>query len=166
MNNSTLDTLEPKHIPSADEGTLTQVPSSQRAEALDAEAHSPIKEAVAKTGEKAREQGNKLLGKAKDLGRERSDEVVNGASSHARNISEATKQTAETLRETEPEFVAAGFDFLSQGVSKVADYFEKNDSRAIAEDGKELIRKHPGAVLGGLAVAGFLAARFLKASEE
>ncbi len=155
-----LDTLEPKHIPENEEGPLTQVPNADRFEP-----QSKAKRALNETKEKIMEQGSEITSRAKEGVKSRADSYVQETSSHVRNLESVARAARDQLDEDQPEYLKKGFDLAAAKVGEIADYFEENDSAKIASDTKKFVRQHPGLVLGGLVLAGFLAGRFVKATE-
>lgn len=158
---SKLDTLEPKHLTENDEGPLTEVPNRDRFD----DTQSKAKRALNDTKEKIKEQGSEIKSRAKDGARSRADLYVDETTSHVRNLENVARAAREQLDDDQPEYLKKGFDIAASKVGQIADYFEENDSVRIASDTKRFAREHPAIVLGGLALAGFLAGRFVKATE-
>ena len=155
-----LDTLEPKHIPENEDGPLTQVPNADRFEK-----ESKAKRALNETKERIKEQGSEITSRAKEGVKSKADSYVDETSSHVRNLENVARAAREQLDDDQPEYLKKGFDLAATKVGEIADYFEENDSAQIAKDTKKFVRQHPALVLGGLVLAGFLAGRFVKATE-
>lgn len=155
-----LDTLEAKHIPDSDKGSLTQVPNADRFES-----QSKAKRALSETKEKIKEQGSEITTRAKQGVKSRADAYVQETSSHVRNLEKVANAAREQLDDDQPEYLKKGFELAASKVGEIAGYFEENDSAKIAGDTKKFVRQHPGIVLGGLVLAGFLVGRFVKATE-
>lgn len=164
---TTLDTLEPKHLETPEGGPLTLAPSSER---LPGHTGSSPKQERRKAYEETksllREKGIELAGKTREALRERSDQAANTAASHLRCVEKQSREFADRLSDDDPSYLAAPMREVSKGVSNLADYFETRSSTEILEDGREFVRRNTGLVLGGLLAAGFLAGRFLKSSER
>lgn len=158
---SKLDTLEPKHLSENEKGPLTEVPNPDRFD----EPTSKAKRAFNDTKDKIKEQGSEIKTRAKDSAKSRADSYVRETSSHVRNLESVARAARDQLDDDQPDYVKKGFDLAASKVGEVADYFDNSDSAKIASDTKKFVRRNPGVVLGGLILAGFLAGRFVKATE-
>ena len=172
---SNLDTLEARHVPSNREGSLAQSPSSERPQPENADSRdedSSERQADSKSGDfqetarKVRHEGSRLLQRAGSGIEDRADRYVDNVSHRARSASEATRDAARNLQNERADVVSEAFDWVSEQIDEAADYFEQRDARELANDVGDVIREHPAITLGGLATAGFLTARFLRASDE
>lgn len=157
---STLDTLEPKNLPEPEEGPLTEIPNPERFTP-----GAKASRAMDQTRGKIKEQTSEIAARAKDSAKARADSYVEETCSHLRNLESATRRAGEQLDDSQPQYLKKGVDLACSKVDEMAGYFERNDSAQIAADAKQFVRQHPAAVLGGLALAGFCAGRFIKATE-
>jgi hypothetical protein len=88
------------------------------------------------------------------------------AVSQARSVSSAIRQTADGLDESTPAWLKSAFLAGAQQIQRLADSIERKDSRQLMRDAQDFARNNPGTMLAACAVAGFAAARILKASGE
>lgn len=121
--------------------------------------------AIASTRDKLKEEGEGIKERARESAKSRADNLVDSTSSHVRNLEEVARTARQQLDDNQPEYLKIGMDIVADKVADVADYFELNDSEKVTADAKQFVREHPGVVLGGLVLAGFLAGRFVKATE-
>lgn len=166
---TTLDTLKPRHIPESEDGPLTQVPNADRFDTDESQPHTEGKtenEHFSKVKEKVQGSAEKVAGKTGEAIRSRGEDLANTTGSHLRDVEKSARAAAKELREGDPSYLSGPVETFSDSVANLADYFEKNDAKQILEDGKDVVRKYPAAVLGGLAFAGFVAGRYLKSSEK
>ena len=168
--NDTSTTIDPIHDVETEPidpsiNTDTFYDESAEVDATENKSESETAAALREAKEHAKQKGSELLDKARESAKNRADHYVNESSSSARSIERATRGAADQVREEEPEFVSAAFDWLADRGADVARYLEEKDSKQIGDDIRRTIREHPGLTLGGLAAAGFLAGRFLKAEQ-
>ncbi len=89
---------------------------------------------------------------------------------HARDaLGDSGDRLAETLRQAaeqpaEGSMQARVLSAVAGGVSSAADTLRNRSVKEIASDVRDLARRNPAAFAAGAAVAGFLLARFLRAS--
>lgn len=126
---------------------------------------SEAAQAFKEAGQHAKQKGQQLMSKAKANASKHADSYVDQTGSKIRTIERATREAADKVRDEEPEFVTQAFEFVANAGDSAAKYFEENSSKKILNDAREFARERPAVVLGGLAAAGFLAGRFLKAEE-
>lgn len=80
------------------------------------------------------------------------------------NVSDATRQAAEKLHDTDSEFIAGYVDRAADQVQAIGRYIEQNDLHEVIEDAGVIARRQPLLFAGGMFLAGLAAARFLKAA--
>lgn len=125
---------------------------------------SEARKAFDETKKKIANHGNEIAGRAKESATAQADEAVRTASQKVRNFEKAAHEAIASLQENQSEHVVTGVRYFADRVGNVAEYLESKDSKELASDARQLVRENPGAVLGGLAVAGFCLGRFLKAT--
>jgi hypothetical protein len=76
----------------------------------------------------------------------------------------AIHQAAHALHAVKADGAAEMVDAAAERVGNVSSYLEERSLTDILSDAEDVARRHPGVMLGGMFVAGLLAARFLKAS--
>ena len=166
MKKDTLDTLESNTVATTKSGSRKKTSTASRKKSPTKPAQSELRKAASETTSEVKQKAGEIVETAKKATEERADNYISTASSHAHNISAATKGTSEKLRKTEPEFVAQGFDWLADQIDSVANYLDSKSASEITRDAKNFARKRPAAVIGGLAAFGFLAGRALKATDS
>lgn len=135
------------------------------------------REAAQQAGGRVREGAKatvaEMKGRAADAGSElraRGEayfgEQKSRAADEASHLSEAVRCAAERLHEEQDEHLAGYADSLAQQIDRVSDYLRERDMRDLLNDAQAFARRRPEVVLGGMFVAGLVAARFLKASSE
>lgn len=165
MKKDTLDTLESTTVATTKTGGRKRTSTKSQKKPATKPAQSELKKATDEATSEVKQKAGEIVETAKKATEERADNYISTASTHAHNISAATKGTSDKLRKTEPEFVAQSFDWLADQIDSVADYLDSRSAAEITRDAKNFARKRPAAVLGGLAAAGFLAGRALKATD-
>jgi hypothetical protein len=85
---------------------------------------------------------------------------------HVASVAQALHEVSDQLRENQEETIARYAERAGDGVQRLSEYLERKDSSELLRDARRLARNHPAAFLGGAALIGFAAARFLKSGEE
>jgi hypothetical protein len=88
-----------------------------------------------------------------------------GAATQAKSLSGALDAAADELADS-PSWLRSAFHQGAQTLNRFADTLENKDSRQLTRDIQKMARDHPGTFLTGCALAGFAAARVLKAGVE
>jgi len=88
------------------------------------------------------------------------------AVTQAKSVSSAIERAADGLDESAPAWLKSAFQQGAKQVQRFADTIEQKDSRQLIEQVNSFARNSPGTFLAGFAVAGFAAARVLKAGAE
>ena len=94
------------------------------------------------------------------------DEQKGKAASKVARYGKVIHQSAHALRAVKADGFADYVDAAAEKVEGINDYLEERNLAQVIEDVGEVARSHPGVMLGGMFVAGFALARFLKASGE
>ncbi len=124
------------------------------------QAKQKAQEAAGQAQEKVQEAAGQAKGQFRDQVDQRSTDAgqrVNGTASDLRSV-------AESLRGEGKEQPAKLAEQAAQRVERVGSYLEQSDADRILHDIEDYARRQPWVVGLGAAVAGFAAARFLKAS--
>ncbi|KUF10581.1 hypothetical protein [Pseudoponticoccus marisrubri] len=114
-----------------------------------------------------REKASAVAGDARDMAHEKADETVGAARDRAqdelRSARSATDAAAEELPEgsLQAEALSQASGLLDTAVASLNDV----DFDTLAQDVSHFARRNPLLFLGGAALAGFAAARFLKAGD-
>ncbi|MFP4350320.1 MAG: hypothetical protein ACOC3W_00750 [Thermodesulfobacteriota bacterium] len=116
------------------------------------------KETIARKGheykEAAAEKARPRFEQAKEQGRRNLESTAS-----------ALRDTAEHLREEDQAAMAGYTEWAAGQVDSFAGYFRDRKVDDVMRDVRSMARRNPAMVLGGALMAGFMAARFLKASE-
>lgn len=116
------------------------------------------KEAAAKKAQDLKET-------AADKARPRMEEAREEGRRNLESTAQALRHTADSLKQEDHEAMARYTEWAAGQVDTVADYFRDRNVDAVMHDVRSAARKNPAIILGGALMAGFMAARFLKASE-
>ncbi|MES2492123.1 MAG: hypothetical protein V4579_02440 [Pseudomonadota bacterium] len=87
------------------------------------------------------------------------------AVSQAQSLSSALNKAAQELDQS-PDWIKSAFRQGAQTVQRFAESIEGKDSRALTRDVQRFARENPTTFLASCAVAGFAAARVMKAGAE
>jgi hypothetical protein len=87
------------------------------------------------------------------------------ASSKAEKIGKVVRQTAHALRAVRLDSVAEQVEAGAQKVDDASEYIKERNLTEVLQDAEEIVQRNRGLAVGGLFIAGFALARFLKASE-
>jgi hypothetical protein len=81
-------------------------------------------------------------------------------------IRDATKETIDSVREEASGLAGRYVGYAAERLQSLGRQLRDKDVDALIHDAQDLGRRAPGAFFAGSVVAGFLLARFLKASSE
>jgi hypothetical protein len=143
-----------------------QQPSSQQAgtEGGPAPEWDAIKDDVSQIAGAAVEQGRQFIDSAKEQAAgyvdQRKDEVAQSVQGLAQSLRDACKQFDDRPN------IRAFTDSAADGLEHFAESIRSRSFNEIFEDVEAVVRRRPGAVAGASLAAGFLLARFIKASAE
>ncbi len=85
-------------------------------------------------------------------------------SSGCRDAGDALAEASGKLRQREDTRAATYVEQAADGLHRASRYFEERTPEQIADDAGDVVRRHPGLVLGGVFAVGLLTGRFLRAS--
>lgn len=88
-----------------------------------------------------------------------------GVADEAKSVSSALNAAAEELSNS-PSWLRTGFEKGASSLEQLAKTLENKDSRELTRDAQAFARQHPGTFLAGCAIAGFAAARVMKAGMD
>jgi hypothetical protein len=118
----------------------------------------------AEAAQMARDTAGEYANRARDEAYARGEEYRDYAASETGKVASALRKASEDLRAGSPQERFVGQ--MADGVADAADRMRGMSLEEIARDSSEFARRHPAAFLGGAALVGFAAARFLKASAQ
>ncbi|SDE70675.1 hypothetical protein [Limimaricola pyoseonensis] len=130
----------------------------QRAKQAAADAKSGAAEFADTARERAREMAEEARERAYEYGRGYKDEAANETS----KIAEALRKAADDLHDGSPQ--ERVFARLADAVADTADNMRSMDLDDMAYAANDYARRNPALFLGGAALLGFAAARFMKSS--
>jgi ElaB/YqjD/DUF883 family membrane-anchored ribosome-binding protein len=120
--------------------------------------------------EQVKERVQDVAGQAKGQTREQLRNQIGQRSTQA---GEQVSSTADAMRRTSEQLRTDGKDGVAKLIDGVADrgeqlgsYLTRADGEQILRDVEDLARRQPWLFVGGSAVLGFLASRFMKASSS
>jgi hypothetical protein len=133
-----------------------------------AEVASSVRDGAAEAAEtvkrKAGDMSKAISGTVKEEAERLFGEQKGKAASKVKRYGKVVQQAAHALRAVKADPLAEYVDAAAEKVEGVTDYLEERNLAQVFEDAGELARKHPGMTIGGMFIAGFALARFLKAS--
>ena len=142
-------------------GTATSKPAETTASELKQTARQATQRVKDATGEAITDVRHTLSSQASSL----LNEQRTVACTKAEGFADALRQSAASVSERDPA-LGRFMGGAAQQVQNLASYVRGNDFRDMYRQTEQFARQHPAIFLGGLFVAGTLAARFLKASHE
>jgi hypothetical protein len=83
-----------------------------------------------------------------------------------RALTQAARQTTQQLRTDQHETLANYIDRALQQLDRLNDRIRSKDVSELLRDAQQLARRQPALFIGGSFLAGVLAARFLKSSQQ
>ena len=113
----------------------------------------------------AKEQAQQAAGQAKEQVRTQVDTRSTQAGEQVSQQASDIRTVAEKLREEGKDGPAKVADQAAERIEKVGSYLTEADSDRILGDVEDFARQKPMAVIAGGMALGFLASRFLKASQ-
>lgn len=114
---------------------------------------------------RAKEQAAIATEETKRRASEAAETAVNKADQQRERVAIAFYKGAATLQQHRDKLPDAAQNAAQTAADKLqatADYLHEHDTAAMAEDVKELIRRHPGPMLGAAAFTGFMLAMMLR----
>jgi ElaB/YqjD/DUF883 family membrane-anchored ribosome-binding protein len=114
--------------------------------------------------ERVQDVAQQAKGRTGDQLREQIDARSSQAGEQVRSTAQAVRQTSSKLREDGQEMPAKALDQLASHGERLGDYLAESDGGRILRDVENVARRQPWLFVGGSAVVGFLASRFMKAS--
>ena len=120
--------------------------------------------------EQVKERVQDVAGQAKGQTREQLRSQISQRSTQAgeqvSSAADAMRRTSEQLRSEGKDSVAKVVDGVAGRGEKLGSYLTRADGDQILRDVEDLARRQPWLFVGGSAVVGFLASRFMKASSS
>jgi hypothetical protein len=146
-----------------DDVTIQQV--KERAAEVASYVKSSTRAATQQLKETAAEMARAVRETVKEEAERLFEEQRGKMSSKAAKVGKVVRQTAHALRAVRLEAVAEQVDAGAQRIDDASDYIKERNLTEVLQDAEEIVQRNRGLAVGGLFVAGFALARFLKASE-
>lgn len=124
------------------------------------DARSSAQEFADAAREKAYEFADSARRQAHDYG----EQSKNYAASETNKVAEALRRASQDLSEGSPQERFVGR--LAEGLAEGADHLRGKDVSELGQELTSFARRNPAMFLGGAALLGFAASRFLKSSAE
>jgi ElaB/YqjD/DUF883 family membrane-anchored ribosome-binding protein len=94
--------------------------------------------------------------------REQADTRLDGFAEQVNTVSDALRETAQSLRSKQKPMLATQAERLATRTENVSRHLRENSAEGLLREAEDYTRTRPGLVLGVAALAGFAAARLLK----
>jgi hypothetical protein len=124
------------------------------------------REKAGEAAEQAKEKAHSLAGQTQDRIREQVGERSTQAGERVGSTAQDIRAVGEELRHQGREGPAKIAEQAADRINRAGTYLRDSDADRILNDVEDFGRSRPWAVLAGAVVAGFAAARFLKASSR
>jgi hypothetical protein len=128
-----------------------------------ASARSKVRQSAQSLKEQARQRAGQWGEQLKSQSEEYLDRGKSRAAEQVDHLSQAIRGAGEKLREGDQEFIAGYIDAVADQIDRVGGYLRDRDFAGLLGDARDIARRHPVMVTGGMFVAGLALARFLKA---
>jgi hypothetical protein len=116
--------------------------------------------------ERVQEVGGEAKGQAREQLRAQISQRSTQAGEQVSSAAGAMRRTSEQLRSDGQGSIARIVDGVADRGEQLGTYLTRADGEQILRDVEDLARRQPWLFVGGSAVAGFLASRFMKASSS
>lgn len=145
------------HPQRIDQSDTTQRPSAETAQ----DAKDAAREIRTDAKQKARHARDKTLERGQQFAEERKAVIAKEVGV----FGSAVRSASESLEADGEEAVAQYAEMCADELEQASGYLNQRSIQDLYHDANRFARKHPQVFLGGMFVAGLVAARFLKASE-
>ena len=134
------------------------------------ESMGQAKEEVKSTAREAKDtittKTKEVVSQAKGYGQEYAQQGRERAASRIGDVSRSVRETADRFDPERDPNIARYTRMLADRLEGAATYVREHDFSRMRKDCEYLARRNPAVFFGGMFIAGFAAARFLKASAE
>ena len=131
-----------------------------------AEAKEGLKNTVRETKDKIAAKTKEVAAQAKETGEQYVQQGKERAADRLGGVSQTIRQTADRFEQAQDPNIAHYTRVVAEKLEGAANYLRQHDLQQLKHDGEDLVRQHPAVFFGGMFIAGFAAARFLKASAD
>jgi hypothetical protein len=124
------------------------------------------REKVGEAADQAKETAQNVASRAQDTVREQVDQRSTEVGERVSGTASDIRSVGEELRKQGKDTPAKAAEQAADRIERAGTYLRDSDADRILNDVEDFGRSRPWAVLAGAAIAGFAAARFLKASSR
>lgn len=139
--------------------------SQARSGASAAGAATTAREEASQTMEEARQEGQKVLGTAKEEARKYADEQKRAGADKVAGVARAVNNAAGELESSAPEFAGIARSAAS-GIESFSDRMRDSSYRDLVSGIEDFARREPVAFFGSAMFAGFALSRFMKSTSR
>ena len=129
-----------------------------------------VGELIRNGSEILRREARQTLSAASKTVHDEAERVMNeqkgGAAQQLSRAGNTLRRTAHALHAINVIAPASYAESAAEKLAGAAQYIEGANLDELTEDASALVKRHPAATMGGLFIAGLLAARFLKATQQ
>jgi hypothetical protein len=125
-----------------------------------------IRDAAKETIDSVRQEASGLAGLATERGKSMLSRQKDTAAEQVDSVAQALRGTARQLEGDEQAAAGHYVGYAAERLQSLGRQLREKDVDALIHDAQDLGRRAPGTFFAGSVVAGFLLARFLKASSE
>ena len=118
---------------------------------------------LAEAGRDAGESAGHLAERATNIGIQQADRGREQAASGIEQVADSIRRVSTDMQGQQPA-IADAAQTAAEQAERVAQYLRETDVREIVSTVEDMARRQPLVFLGGAFVAGFVAARFIKAA--
>lgn len=145
--------------------TPTEVKETVRSYATEAAAQEPTPQ-VRAAGDSAIRSAQHVVDEAKEKGRSLLQEQQHVLAAQLGSVAQALQRTAQELHAQEQPDIARYANQAADGLARFSQTLQQQNVQTLLGQVQDYARRQPAMFVGGAALLGFLAARFLKSSAE
>jgi len=140
--------------------------ATEQAKARAQDTAGTVQDKAQQVAGQAQEKAQQAAGQARGALRQQVDQRSTQAGEQVSTVAKDVRSVSSTLREQGKDRPAQWADQIAERVERFGDYLRNADGDRILHDVEDFGRRQPWGVVGGGALLGFLASRFLKASSS
>lgn len=121
------------------------------------------------TGTELRDQTRRLTEQAKERAQSYASERKEMAAKQVGGVAQALRSAADNLKQQDQPYQQYAADYITRAAESLDQFsnaLRDRDFGSLASQARDMARQQPGLLIGGSAIAGFLVARFARASAE
>lgn len=116
-----------------------------------------------------RDETRRLTEQAKERAQSYASERKEMAAKQVGGVAQALRSAADNLKQQDQPYQRYAADYITRAAENLDQFsnaLRDRDFGSLASQARDMARRQPGLLIGGSAIAGFLAARFARASAE